>query len=164
MNRCRELIGEAATTSAVRAELPLHRWVHLSCHGRQSLTFPSRGGLRLYDGTLRICEISAARYRGEFIFLSACQTATGGVALPDEAISLAAALHFTGLRHVVATLWSVYDAAAAEIAERFYTNIADSGELTPARSALALHIAVKDQRNAHRGTPSWWTPFIHLGP
>jgi CHAT domain-containing protein len=162
--RSERLIGEHATTSAVRAEIALHRWVHLSCHAYQNLTSPSRGGLRLYDGVLRIADISTAQYGGEFVFLSACQTATGGVALPDEAISVAAALQFAGFRHVVATLWSVYDAAAAEVAERFYADLTTEGELIPTRSAYALHLAVRGQRDLHRTRPSWWTPFIHLGP
>ncbi|WP_406063068.1 CHAT domain-containing protein [Micromonospora sp. NBC_00860] len=100
------LDGPRATTQAVLAQLPTHWWVHFSCHGDQNLTDPSRGDLRLHDGMLTILDISARQHHGDFAFLSACKTATGGVGLPDEAITLAAALHYTGYRHVIATLWS----------------------------------------------------------
>ncbi len=85
------LEGEEATHEAVRDELPRHRWAHFSCHGGQDLADPSRGGLLLQDRLLSIADISTEQYRGEFAFLSACMTATGGFNLPDEAITLAAA-------------------------------------------------------------------------
>jgi hypothetical protein len=113
--RCHVLFAEEATVEAVRTELRLHRWVHLSCHGEQDLTAPSRGGLGLYDGTLTVTGLSAQRQNGEFAFLAACKTATGGAALPNEAISLANAIHYAGYRHVVATLYQAYDFAVAEV-------------------------------------------------
>lgn len=163
-DRCRVVYGKEATTSVVEAELPLHQWAHFSCHGRQNLATPSAGGLRLYDKTLAITDISAARCAGEFAFLSACQTATGGTTLPNEALSLAASLHYAGYRHVIATLSSVYDEAAAQISERIYTDLIHDGYLASARSAIALHDAIRTQRDGHLATPSWWVPFVHVGP
>jgi tetratricopeptide (TPR) repeat protein len=161
---CHVLFAEDATVEAVRAALPSHRWAHFSCHGRQDLTAPSMGGLGLWDGTLTVTGLSAQRQKGEFAFLAACQTATGGVALPNEAISLAAAIHYAGYRHVVATLWTAYDYAIAEVTRMVYDDLATSGRLWPARSAEALHSAVRRLRDADRKRPSWWTPFIHIGP
>ena len=92
------LTGSDATVTATRAAMARHRWLHLSCHGYQDLRDPSRAGLALTDGVLRLTDIVDGQHTGEFAFLSACKTATGGVSLPDEAITLAAALHYTGLR------------------------------------------------------------------
>jgi len=162
--RCHVLFAENATVKAVRAGLPSCRWAHFSCHGQQNLTAPSMGGLRLWDGTLSVADLSAQGLKGEFAFLGACQTATGGTALPNEAISLAAALHYAGYRHVIATLWSVYDQAAAEVTQMVYADLADTGQLAPPRSARALHSAVRHVRESRRAKPSWWIPFIHIGP
>jgi CHAT domain-containing protein len=153
-----------ARVATVRDVLPAHRWVHFSCHGSQNLTDPSQGSLLLYDGPLTITDISARRHQGDFAFLSACKTATGGTALPDEAITLAAALHYTGYRHVIATLWSVRDSTAADVTEAIYTDIIQDGALHPDRSARALHEAVGTLRHKHRNNPSVWIPFIHIGP
>lgn len=98
------LLDESATTGAVRAQLLRHRWAHFSCHGSQNLADPSQGGLLLRDGSLTIADVSAQQHEGEFAFLSACMTAVGGVSLPDEAITLAAALDVTGYRRVIGTL------------------------------------------------------------
>ena len=69
----------------------------------------------MYDGLLSVRDIATARFTGEFAFLSACKTASAVARLPDEAMSLASALHHTGFQHVVATQWSVYDAVALEM-------------------------------------------------
>ena len=151
-----------ATKNEVVAQLPLHRWAHFSCHGRQDLSDPSMGGLELHDGTLTVTEIGTAGHSGEFAFLSACQTATGSTTLPDEAISLAAAMHYTGYRHVIGTLWSVYARAAALVADDIYTELTLGGTPTAERAANALHTAILRLRDSQ--PPSWWTPFIHIGP
>ena len=137
------LSGRDATVAAVQAAIPRHRWIHLSCHGYQDLRDPSAAGLELSDGTLTIARLSDARYAGELAFLSACRTAAGGVDLPDEVITLAAALNYTGYRHVVATLWSVDPAVAADVTTAVYGELITGGGFDPDRSATALHRAVR---------------------
>ncbi len=155
--RCTVRNGRDAVVADVLELLPAHRWVHFSCHGDQLLDDPSQGGLRLYDGVLTIGQISERQYSGDFAFLSACKTATGGLALADEAITLAAALHYTGYRHVIGTLWTVYQAQASTVAEAIY---ADGFE--PAESARRLHAVLHRMRDEER--LSAWTPFTHTGP
>jgi hypothetical protein len=157
------LEGPAATWAAVRGQLPRHGWVHFSCHGDQDLADPSRGGFLLHDRPLTIADIATGQYRGDFAFLSACKTATGGVALPDEAITLAAALHYAGYRHVIGTLWSVHDRTAADVAAAVYASLTAAGTFEPGRAAGALHQAVRDLRAAGRPL-SQWMPFTHTGP
>jgi hypothetical protein len=157
------LDGPAATWDAVHAQLPRHGWVHFSCHGDQNLADPSRGGVLLYDRLLTVAEISEGQYHGDFAFLSACKTATGGVTLPDEAITLAAALHYTGYRHVIGTLWSIRDRTAADVADAVYADLTSTGAFEPRRAAIALHSAIRRLRDA--GKPlSQWMPFTHTGP
>jgi hypothetical protein len=152
--------GPDATVAAVAEQLPRHRWVHFSCHGDQLLDDPSQGGLRLADGRLTIEEVSARQYQGEFAFLAACKTATGGVGLADEAITLAAALHYTGYRHVIGTLWTVSDTAAAAVAEAVYGP--PDVPFEPALSPYRLHTVLSRLRDTER--LSVWTPFTHIGP
>jgi CHAT domain-containing protein len=118
----------------------------------------------LYDGMLTVVDLTADDHQGEFVFLSACETAIGGIHLLDEAITLAAALQYAGWRHVIATLWSVLDVAAAEVAEDVYRRLGDGGELYPQHAAEALHHAIRRQRNTSPERPSRWVPFLHHGP
>jgi CHAT domain-containing protein len=112
---------------------------------------------------LTIAEISEGHYQGDFAFLSACKTAIGGIALPDESITLAAALQHTGYRHVIGTMWSVHDQTAAEVAEAVYTLLTPGGVFDPGRAARALHQAVRGLRESGRPL-SDWVPFTHTGP
>jgi CHAT domain-containing protein len=155
--------GPDATVEAVAGALATHRWTHVSCHGYQNLRDPSRAGLLLSDGMLSIPRISAGEHAGEFAFLSACMTATGGLGLPDEAITLAAALSYTGYRHVVATLWSVNPATAARVTELLYGRLTQDGGFRPEHAAVALHEAVRTLR-ADGTQLDEWLPFTHTGP
>jgi hypothetical protein len=163
-DRCTTLVGEQATREVVMANLLDHGWVHFACHGEQNLADPSRGGVLVQDGPLTVTDLSSQQYRGEFAYLSGCKTAVGGVHLPDEAITLAAALHYTGYRHVIATLWSVWDAEAAQVADDVYRTIAPDGVLHADGAAAALHHAVRRLRAEREDQPSVWTPFAHIGP
>lgn len=163
-SRRAELLGPAATREAVLAALPQYRWVHFTCHGDQNLQDPSRGGLQLYDGRLTIAEIAASRFDGDYAGLGSCKSAVGGVELLDEAITLAAALHYTGYRHVVATLWSVDDEVSSEVFAFLYRRIVAGGRLRPGEAAEALHDAVRERRDRGSGGSRTWTPFIHIGP
>jgi hypothetical protein len=157
------LDGSEATVSEVSKELAAHRWAHISCHGHQDVNDPSGAGFQLSDGRLTVTRISAARHAGEFAFLSACKTATGGINLPDEVITLAAALSYTGYRHVVATLWTVNPRVVADVSEAVYSRLISDGAFHPERSAEALHHAVRGLRASGRSLDSW-LPFTHNGP
>jgi hypothetical protein len=161
------LQGSAATRAAVRDKLTGHAFAHFSCHGGQDLNNPSAGGVLLHDGLLSITDLASQHHHGEFVFLSACQTALGGLKVPDEAISLAAVLQYTGWQHIIATLWTVWDTTAADITTDVYAHLAHAGEIHPTRAAEALHNAVLHERRrqhaAGRHQPSGWAPFIYAG-
>jgi len=88
------------------------------------------------ETAMRLQAIPYCDYHAEFAGLSACKTATGGAELLDEAITLAAALHYTGYRHVIGTLWSVHDSpGTADLFATIYRDMAVNGRVRPERSA-----------------------------
>ncbi|MEU9351208.1 CHAT domain-containing protein [Streptomyces griseoloalbus] len=161
----RRLDGPDATCAAVRAALAEHTWAHIACHAGQDLSAPSRAGLHLHDGLLTVAEFATAHPEGpgELAYLSACETAMGGAEVPDEAITLAHALQFTGYRQVVAALWSVEDAVAVRVAEDFYTRVARAAGPDPARAAEALHHSVRALRAQMPHAPGRWASYMHVG-
>jgi hypothetical protein len=86
-----------------------------------------------------VADITARQFHGDYAGLAACKTAVGGVDLLDEAITLAAALHYTGYRHVIAALWSIETSTSAAVFEALYQDIIEDGTLKPDRAAVALH-------------------------
>jgi CHAT domain-containing protein len=157
------LDNENATRQRVRHGLTAHRSVHLGCHAEQDLTDPSNGALVLHDGRLTVLDLGRSHFDGDFAYLSACKTATGGLALAEESVSMAAALHFAGFHRVIATLWSVEDAIAARVAELVYGQMADAGRFDTGSAARALHRALVIVRAENSDRPSRWSPFVHLG-
>lgn len=159
------LDGPEATRDSVRTALARCAWAHVACHGSQNLMSPSRSGLRLHDGLLTVAEFAAAGTGGpgELVYLSACDTAMGGVEVPDEAVTLAHAFQFTGFRQVVATLWSVEDGVAVRTAEDFYTRLAGAARTEPVPAAEALHHAVRAARARMPYAPGRWACFVHVG-
>jgi tetratricopeptide (TPR) repeat protein len=159
------LEGPAATRDAVRDALASHRWAHFSCHGGQNLLSPSAAGLVVHDGLVSLPDLArGGPGGGEWAFLSACQTGTGGLRVPDEAMTLMSAMLYTGWRHVLGTLWSVPDAAAAHVADAVYSQLAADGRLRADGASEALHHAVREMRDARPSRPSLWAPFVHSGP
>lgn len=163
------LTDAAATRAEILSQVADAPFFHASCHGDQNLTHPSEGGILPYDwessGLITIRDLSPVRHSGQFAYLSACMTAVGGSRHLDEFISLAGALHFTGWVHVVATLWTVPDRPAFNIARDTYSELCAGGSLDVSRTALALHQAVRRQRDrSGPANPSHWIQFIHLGP
>ncbi|MGW3645629.1 CHAT domain-containing protein [Streptomyces sp. NPDC000878] len=163
-SRATVVTGPGATRARVLDEIGRHSWVHFACHGHQDLADPSRNALLLADEPLTVLDLARLRPTGaELAYLSACRTAAGGAALPDEAIHLASSLRLAGFRHVIATLWPLYDSVAPQVSEDVYQALADSGGTSGA--AELLHAAVRRLRNASVGhSPAVWAPYVHIGP
>jgi hypothetical protein len=116
---------EEATADRVRKALKAASVYHLACHGRVDLREPRRSALVLAAGQLltlqhlldlRLDEQSG----GRLAILTACETALAGSVLPDEVISLPAALIQAGFTGAVATQWAVPGLPSAFLAARFY--------------------------------------------
>lgn len=154
------LIDEQATFDALRQELASHNCVHFACHGVQDTDDPSTGRLLLTEGQVRVTDIARLRLDSAYLaFLSACETAVGGSALPDEAVHIAGALHLAGFRNVIGTMWQIADEPAATLATRVYQALNQGGD-----TAHALHDANRSLRAELPDRPSVWASHIHIGP
>jgi len=161
--------GAPASVDAVASNLSVVSIVHFACHGNQDPSKPLDTGLQIEDKVLSISRIMKETVpNGSLAFLSACETAKGDEKIPDEAMSLAASLLFSGFRSVVATMWRMWDEDGPIIADAFYRELfkGEDGVLMTrpdiSKSAQALHVAVKELRI--QNVPfKRWVPFIHTG-
>ena len=142
-------LGKASGETEMRQALDAGRPIHLASHGSHNGQNPlfsrviagrDRGPGTDADGRLEVHEILGLSTTSPLVFLSGCETGLGAAGADpfaqdaDEG-SLSQALLVAGVEQVVATLWRVSDAGAAELAERFYGRL-QSGA-TP-EEALAL--------------------------
>ena len=151
-----------------------HSCIHFACHASQNANEPLKSSFMLQDGALELSTIIKRDLAGaDLAFLSACQTSTGDEKLSDEAIHLAAGMLAAGYRGVVATMWSISDRYAPQIAENFYSNLITHGEKSEKSDALssdcaarALHYATQELRKQlDNSTFSFlvWIPYVHFG-
>jgi CHAT domain-containing protein len=153
-----------ATVDKVIQEMDRCSWVHLSCHGVQNLDTPTKSSFLLYNGSLELSKIISKSFpHADFAFLSACQTATGDLKHPDEAIHLAAGMLSAGYHSVIATMWSIGDDDAPIIANDVYSHLLADKEPSSQKAAEALHLAVQTLRKTHNSSFVSWVPFIHMG-
>jgi CHAT domain-containing protein len=140
-------------------------WLHLACHGIQRPDEPTKSALLLQDGPLTLEEIIKLDLpNAEFAFLSACQTTTGDEQLSEEAVHIAGGILLAGYRGVVATMWSIRDDLAPEVADEFYGHLLkDGGRPDNRKAAEALHVSVQKLRRKEDILLTDWIPFVHLG-
>jgi tetratricopeptide (TPR) repeat protein len=163
------LSGPEATLAAVTATMRNHHWVHFSCHGVQNPSAPSRARLLLYDEPLMIQQITGMNLAdASLAYLSACDTYRGGSAVPDEGITLAAALQLAGYQHVIATLWQI-GVITSDVTRHFYSELAKNAggtaRINADEAARALRAAISSLREESPGIPPMlWASYIHTGP
>ncbi|PVF91357.1 hypothetical protein CPB86DRAFT_878568, partial [Serendipita vermifera] len=140
------LEGKEGTKARVVKRMKECNWLHLSCHGVQDLEEPTRSALILEDGHLTLEEIIKLDLpNAQFAFLSACQTSSGDEKLSEEAVHIAGGMLLAGYRGVVATMWSIQDELAPEVADKFYAYLMqDEQEPDSRRAAEALHFAIQE--------------------
>jgi tetratricopeptide (TPR) repeat protein len=151
------LVEDEATKAAIIKNLGRFKYLHAACHGVHGPV----GGLLSHDwqdaSFIGVPELIGDR--GDLAFLSGCTTDAASLDELDEIVSLAAALHFGGWRHVIATQWAIGDPASAGIVEDFYAH--PEALTDPAR---ALRDTIFHRRNVSPMMPSVWAPYIHVGP
>ena len=127
-------LGKASSEAGLRQALGGGRAIHLASHGSHNsqnplfsrvITGRDRGPGTANDGRLEVHEILGLRTTSPLVFLSGCETGLGAAgedpfARDADEGSLAQAFLVAGVGRVVATLWRVGDAGAADLAERFY--------------------------------------------
>lgn len=156
------LAGPAATGAEFLAALDHHDWLYFGGHGSHDADSPADGRLELADGPVTVREIARRRLPAPSLaVLTACETARGGQALADEAMTLASAMQVAGFRHVVGTLWPVRDTVAARLTGAFLRRV---GGESGTGAAEALHAAAGDLRRRFGVDPFSWAGFVHYGP
>ncbi|KAF6742242.1 CHAT domain-containing protein [Ephemerocybe angulata] len=171
--RALELEGGDMTVDQCLESMQNYSSIHLACHAAQNAAEPLQSRFLFHNGSLELATILKTNLKdADLAFLSACQTSTGDEKVSDEAVHLAAGMLAAGYRRVVATMWSIGDTPAQEVATDFYdfiiaqrkvdTGTAFDGTL----SAHALHHATQRLRGRLGDSENSllaWIPFVHFG-
>ena len=160
-----EAVGfEANRDTVLGGALEDFRILHFATHGLVNSLHPELSGLVLSlvdsegksrDGFLQAHEIYGLKLRADLVVLSACRTALGKEIRGEGLMSLTRAFMAAGVPRVVASLWSVPDAATAELMRRFYSAVVTDG--------LAPAAALRKAQDALRKDKRWSIPYFWAG-
>jgi CHAT domain-containing protein len=157
----RALVRQEASKTAVKQLGSSFAILHFASHAKFDPDAPLSSGLYLakgneVDGRLTVGDLYSMRLDVQLVTLSACQTGLGKVLSGDDVVGLTRGFLYAGARTIVASLWSVDDAATAELMVRFYRNLANHDERE------SLRLAQIETRNTHP-RPIYWAAFAITG-
>jgi CHAT domain-containing protein/Tfp pilus assembly protein PilF len=154
-------IGNTATLDQFKTQAPRFPFLHLATHGCfqpegcQQLDMKANT-LLFADSQFNIADAALLGLQNtRLLTLSACQTALQANSNGEEISGIAYIFERAGAQAVMASLWSVDDAATKDLMVEFYQNInkgMSKGE--------ALRQAKLSQIGRH---PFYWSPFILIG-
>lgn len=151
------LLNDAATRTALLAQAPTADLLHLACHGRFRADNPLFSALQLSDGWFTVHDAAQLKLRCNLVTLSACETGVNTSAPGDELLGLVRGFLLAGAPTLLVSLWTVDDAATAEMMTLFYTRL-----LAGDSAAAALRHAQRQLLQQHPH-PFLWAPFILYG-
>lgn len=163
------LLDEAATETVFKEKAGEYGILHLATHGHintnnplySKLAFSPNPSDTLNDGYLEAYELNTMTLNAGLVVLSSCETGAGRYERGEGILSLARNFMIAGSPNLVMTLWSVNDAASADLMERFYTQLALNKDIDEAlRQAKLQYIASKNNALGH---PSFWAGFVTIG-
>ncbi len=159
-------VRNEATENKVKSLIEGNNVLHLATHGNldyyefeSSFLTLAEGGEQ-EDGKLTISEVWGLEglHNYKLVTLSACQTAVSEGAHEGWPVSPATSFLDAGAPTVVASLWSVDDAATALLMRYFYQNLRTMTKVEALRHAQ-IQLAA-DEKYSH---PYYWAPFVLIG-
>ncbi len=97
--------------------------------------------------------------RADLVVLSACEAGSGAALIGSEVLGLVSALVRAGVGAVVASVWSVDDAATSYLMRTFHRLIAEGA--TPVHALARAQAAVRGQKGW--SSPYYWAGFLIAG-
>jgi CHAT domain-containing protein/tetratricopeptide (TPR) repeat protein len=172
-------LGGRATEAEIKSlsetgELAKYRIIHFATHGALSgqVSGNSEPGLLLTppatategdDGYLSASEITGLKLDADWVILSACNTAAGGMEGAEALSGLARAFFYAGARALLVSHWAVYSDATVKLITRAVGRMAADRSVGRAEAMRQSMLALIDKGTAHEAHPSYWAPFVVVG-
>ncbi len=140
--------------------------LHLAMHGDVEDEHPLLSKLYFNpsekeDGLLHTYEIYNLNIPSQLVILSACNTATGKLESGEGILSLERAFQYAGSKSLLSTLWTVDDAASAEITQYFLENLSTGKTKDIALQEAKLRFI--QNASPEKLAPFYWSSFKLTG-
>lgn len=101
------------------------------------------------------------RLNADMVTLSACQTGLGKVLAGEGVMGLTRAFLYAGAQSLVVSLWSVNDAATAELMKGFYGNL--KAGMARDEALRQAKLSLMRRPGGSWRHPHFWAPFVFVG-
>jgi CHAT domain-containing protein len=159
----------ANRAAAMSAELSQYRVIHFATHGVLDSQHPELSGLifslvnsrgEQENGFLGLQDVYNLNLAADLVVLSACETGLGKEIQGEGLVGLTQGFMYAGAPQVIASLWSVDDAATAELMAHFYRALEKEGK-RPSAALRQAQIEIFQQERWRN--PYYWAGFVIHG-
>jgi CHAT domain-containing protein len=167
-------INESSTETNFRSIAGRSRIIHMATHSKVNADNPLFSALYMHtgsdadttdnlplnqsDGVIYAYELFDLNLNADLIFLSSCESGTGGYLEGTGILGFSRAFSYAGAQSLSMNLWPIRDQTASEISLRFYEAI-DKGK----DKAEALREARLHYLNNTNSDPYLWGAFVMYG-
>lgn len=160
--KSRLYVDEQADFETLKRESAAYRIVHLSTHAGVDT-----GGLlprvEFFDRSVLLPDIYALQLQADLVVLSACQTGLGQFRKGEGVMSLSRAFTYAGAKGLISSLWTINEAATANLFQRLYEQLR-AGDSKPAALRRAKLGYLDDATiPAFQKSPYYWAGLVYLG-
>jgi CHAT domain-containing protein len=172
-------LGARATEAEIKrlseaGELSKYRLLHFATHGALAgqvsgnsepglLLTPPDEATEIDDGYLSASEIAALKLDADWVILSACNTAAGGVDAAEALSGLARAFFYAGARALLVSHWVVDSDATVKLITGAVGRMAADRNVGRAEALRQSMLAMIDSGRSDEAHPSYWAPFVVVG-
>ncbi|HIK09328.1 MAG TPA: CHAT domain-containing protein [Oscillatoriaceae cyanobacterium M33_DOE_052] len=155
--------------TATSEQMANYQIIHFATHGFFNAQNPQLSGLVMslvdekgqpVDGFLRLHDIYNLNLAADLVVLSACQTGLGEIVKGEGISGLTRGFMYAGTPRLVASLWSVDDAATAALMSKFYREMLQN-KMRPAAALRAAQLEMLQSREWD--LPYFWAAFGFQG-
>ncbi len=166
------LLEESSSESNFRDMAGNSKIIHMATHSRVLDNNPLFSSLYLFndpdiqvnnnglvnDGIVRAYEIFDLNLNADLVFLSSCESGSGGYIQGSGILGFSRAFSFAGAKSLILNLWPVRDQASAELTPQFYDFLNRGYD-----KAESIREAKLNYINQRDSDPFLWGSFVLYG-
>ena len=172
-------LGARATETELKrlsgaGELANYRLIHFATHGALAgqmsgepepglLLSPPDQATPTDDGYLSASEIADLKLDANWVILSACNTAAGGVEGAEVLSGLGRAFFYAGARALLVSHWSVYSDVTVKLVTGAISRMSADNTIGRAEATRQAMLALIDKGAHLDAHPAFWAPFVVVG-
>jgi CHAT domain-containing protein len=141
---------------------PKYNILHLATHASAD-TLRNTAGIEFYERRASLSDIYALSLQADLVCLSACQSGLGEWREGEGVMSLARAFAYAGTKGLVATLWSVNEAASSTLFDSFYAHLRSGQRKSAALNQAKIDYLDNPDIPVFQKAPYYWAALTYIG-